>query len=613
MLSCWPISPYRTLIPILHARIQQAIDIKTKPPGSLGRIEELALKIALCQKSLQPSADPARLFIFAGDHGLTEEGVSAWPSEVTTQMVLNFLPAALQQMFLLGPTDVEITVVDAGIIGDLPDHENLVRANIRKGTRNAMQEDAMSQRGTAKGSGVRGCHCKQSGSQRQQESSFSAKWASATLPAPPCLPMQFTALTSKPSPVRARALDADGVNRKTEILKRVASRKPGLLDAETALAAFGGLEIACIAGAVIGAASAGALVLVDGFIASAGAMCALKARPEAAAYTVFSHRSKEPGHRAMMEAIGEEPLIDLDLRLGEGTGRASCAAITSLRLCHAQRNGHIRKRRRFRQAIAGLGKWMKNGRQTLGNSYNQIAFVIRFFTRLPLPGDGGHSGELSDNALWFPVAGLVVGLITGIFWLLLAQVLPPFLAAGLTLGVGVLITGGLHEDGFADCADGLGGGPTKERALEIMRDSRIGAYGAIALIFSIGLRWAALASLGPWSGFFALLIAHCVSRAAITLPLALSTYARQQGLGKSVAGGISRNTLYLVIGIALLVAFLGGALKGLIAAILALATGWLFMKRLDTRLGGYTGDGLGAIQQVSEMTVLLVLATGFYG
>lgn len=133
-------------------------------------------------------------------------------------------------------------------------------------------------------------------------------------------------------------LDAEGVNRKAEILKKVASRKPGLLDAHTALAAFGGLEIACITGAVIGAASAGAVVLVDGFIASAGAMCALKARPEAQEYTVFSHRSKEPGHRAMMQAVGREPLIDLDLRLGEGTGallalpllRCACAMLNDM-------------------------------------------------------------------------------------------------------------------------------------------------------------------------------------------------------------------------------------------------------------------------------------------
>lgn len=249
----------------------------------------------------------------------------------------------------------------------------------------------------------------------------------------------------------------------------------------------------------------------------------------------------------------------------------------------------------------------------MANSYDQFAFVLRFFTRLPLPGDGGHSGNLSDNAIWFPVAGLVIGLMTGLCWLLLVQLVPPVIAAGLTLGLGVMITGGLHEDGFADCADGLGGGATRERALEIMRDSRIGAYGAIAIVFSIALRWAALSTLGPWSGFFALLIAHGVSRAAITLPLALSTYARQEGLGKSVADGISRDTLLLVLGIALLLAFLGAFLKGLIAAVLALTAGWLFMKRLEARLGGYTGDGLGAIQQIGEITVLIVLAAGVYG
>ncbi len=115
-------------------------------------------------------------------------------------------------------------------------------------------------------------------------------------------------------------LDDAGVNQKIRILEKVVARKPGKLPPMDALQAFGGLEIAMMAGAVIGAASAGAIVLVDGFIASAAAMCALAARPDAAAYAVFAHRSKEPGHRLMMEAIGANPLIDLDLRLGEGTG-----------------------------------------------------------------------------------------------------------------------------------------------------------------------------------------------------------------------------------------------------------------------------------------------------
>ena len=327
----------RTIDEALSTKVSGAIDIKTKPPGSLGRIEELALKMALCQNSEAPVADPARLFIFAGDHGLTAEGVSAWPSEVTTQMVLNFLSGGAAANVFARTNGVSITVVDAGVIGDLPDHENLERANVRKGTRNAMVEDAMTSDeltaalsfGASKAidavkSGVKVILLGEMGI---------GNTSSATLLAHKLEGIPIKTLTGP-----GAGLNAEGVNRKAAILEKVAARHQGSMQAMDALAAYGGLEIACMAGALIGAASAGAVVLVDGFIASAAALCAIRARPEAAAFTVFSHRSKEPGHRAMMDAIGAEPLIDLDLRLGEGTGallafpllRNACAMLNEM-------------------------------------------------------------------------------------------------------------------------------------------------------------------------------------------------------------------------------------------------------------------------------------------
>jgi adenosylcobinamide-GDP ribazoletransferase len=244
----------------------------------------------------------------------------------------------------------------------------------------------------------------------------------------------------------------------------------------------------------------------------------------------------------------------------------------------------------------------------LNNYYDQLAFTLRFFTRLPIPGVANHEGDLAARAVWFPVAGLVIGILSGIVWLIACAFFPALPAAGLALGFSILVTGALHEDGFADCADGLGGGHTRERALEIMRDSRIGAYGAIALILTIGLRWSALASLGIWPGFWALIIAHCVSRAAITLPLAHSRYARKDGLGASVAEGISSSTFIGIIAVFALVALTAGGIGGILAAAIAFAAAWAFMKYLESRLGGYTGDGLGAIQQIAEMAVLLTLA-----
>ena len=316
---------------------QAAIDIKTKPPGSLGRIEALARQICAVQNTLKPSAEPARLLLCAADHGLVAEGVSAWPSEVTTQMVANFLSGGAAANAFASANGVDISIIDAGIIGDLPDHKDLIRANIKKGTANAMHEDAMS------------------ASELAQALEFGAKLAadavkegtkviaigemgigntsSATLLAHAIHGISIAELTGP-----GAGLDDEGVSRKIKILEKTASRKPGKLNAMTALQAYGGLEIAVMAGAVIGTAAAGGIMLVDGFIASSAAMCALSARPEAGDYTVFAHRSKEPGHRLMMSAIGADPLIDLDLRLGEGTGallaypmlRAACAMMNDM-------------------------------------------------------------------------------------------------------------------------------------------------------------------------------------------------------------------------------------------------------------------------------------------
>lgn len=299
--------------------VQHAINIKTKPPGSLGKIESLALAMAGAQNTNSPSADPARLFIFAGDHGLTAEGVSAWPSEVTTQMVLNFLSGGAAANVFAKTNNVELTIVDAGIAGDLPPHENLVAANIKKGTDNAMVEDAMSAQELdailnfgaelaikAADAGTKVILLGEMGI---------GNTSSATLLANAIEGIDIETLTGP-----GAGLDKEGVSRKIETLKKVAARKSGKLTALEALQAFGGLEIAMMAGAAIGAASKNCVVLVDGFIASSAALCALRARPEIAPYLVFSHKSNEPGHKAMMGAINNEPLLDLDLRLGEGTG-----------------------------------------------------------------------------------------------------------------------------------------------------------------------------------------------------------------------------------------------------------------------------------------------------
>ena len=243
----------------------------------------------------------------------------------------------------------------------------------------------------------------------------------------------------------------------------------------------------------------------------------------------------------------------------------------------------------------------------MNETLRDLLAALRFFTRLPLPARTDEDRPLARAALGFPLAGLVIGALTALVWAGAVSLLPALPAAGLAIAAGLIITGALHEDGLSDCADGLGGGSTRERALEIMRDSRIGAFGAAALIITIGLRWTALGQFGVAEGVWALLTAHTVSRTAILPALAYSSYARKEGLGSTVADGISSTQLAMTLAVTVLLAILFGGLAGLVAAILALAAAFAFLKYLEARLGGYTGDGLGAMQQFAEITAMLTL------
>ncbi len=231
-----------------------------------------------------------------------------------------------------------------------------------------------------------------------------------------------------------------------------------------------------------------------------------------------------------------------------------------------------------------------------------------FLTRLPVPGWVGWAEDRMLRASrYFATVGALVGLGGGLVWWLAGQIAPAAVAAGLALAAMVLLTGALHEDGLADCADGLGGGKTGAEALEIMRDSRVGSYGALALVFSVGLRWAALAALAPGWGVLALVLAGGIGRATMVPATALASYARPDGLGRSLAGGAGGVEVAAALGTALALGIVGGW-AGLLALGLALAVAGGFLLYMTRRVGGYTGDGLGAMAQLGEIAVMVVLA-----
>lgn len=240
-----------------------------------------------------------------------------------------------------------------------------------------------------------------------------------------------------------------------------------------------------------------------------------------------------------------------------------------------------------------------------------IALCLSFFTRLPIA--SAPHRTLAD-AIWAaPVAGIVVGLFGGVVYCIAAlSGLSSFVAAALAIAATILVTGCLHEDGLSDVADGFGGGHTRERKLEIMRDSRIGAYGASALIVSILLRWSAIADIDvPIRVVLAMVAAHAASRALLPALMAALPPARPDGLAAG-AGAVATDTALLALGLGGLCLLLIG-IAGAIPAVLCLGLVFLLLRHLcRSQIGGQTGDTLGALQQAGEITILIVAAAILY-
>ena len=233
-----------------------------------------------------------------------------------------------------------------------------------------------------------------------------------------------------------------------------------------------------------------------------------------------------------------------------------------------------------------------------------------FLTRLPLPEARYSDAAMARAVRLYPWVGLAIGAALAALFLVLAAALPQTLAAILTVGAGMVLTGALHEDGLADLADGLGGGRTRDRALDIMRDSRIGSYGALALGMTLALKIAALTTLPTAQAAAALVGGHALGRFVMAGLMRRLPYARETGaagfMQDASEGGAA--TLYTGAAAATLVLALAtGPLAALTALALSLALAALLARRLRARLGGYTGDALGAAEQITEAAVPLAL------
>ncbi len=302
--------------------LKAAVDGKTKPLGALGLLETLAIKVGVVQQTLAPRLDRPVILVFAGDHGIVAEGVSPFPQEVTFQMVLNFLAGGAAINVFARQHGIALRIVDAGVRGDFPAVEGLVSAKIGAGTASFLGAPAMT-----------GEQCVQA-LRRGSELAWAEVEAGSNVlgfgemgigntTSAAALMSVLCGLPPSECVGRGTGLDDAGVARKLAVIEQALARHGRhAADPLWALATFGGFEIAMMAGAMLGAAEKGVLLLIDGFIATTALLVAARLQPAILDYCVFSHRSGEAGHARLLAELRAQPLLDLGLRLGEGTGAA---------------------------------------------------------------------------------------------------------------------------------------------------------------------------------------------------------------------------------------------------------------------------------------------------
>lgn len=308
-------TPDRNIFDALQAKIDQ----KTKPLGALGRLEQLALQIGLIQNTLAPQLKQPVVMVFAGDHGVVEAGVSPYPQAVTQQMVMNFLAGGAGVNVFARQNNMQVRVIDAGVNHVFAPNPDLIDAKIGMGTRSFAKEPAMTEAqcelAINKGAELvekelaNGTNVLAFG-----EMGIGNTSSAAALMAVLCdLPVQQCV-------GRGTGLDDAGLQHKAAVIEQAIQLHQNVDTPIKALSTFGGFEIAMMVGAMLAAAKNKTILMIDGFIATAALLVAAKIEPAILHYCVFAHRSDESGHALLLEQLKAQPLLQLNMRLGEGTG-----------------------------------------------------------------------------------------------------------------------------------------------------------------------------------------------------------------------------------------------------------------------------------------------------
>ncbi|WP_369957605.1 nicotinate-nucleotide--dimethylbenzimidazole phosphoribosyltransferase [Psychrobacter sp. CLB018] len=307
----------------LYQQLQQIVDQKTKPLGALGRLETLAVHLGMIQGTTTPQITQPQIRVFAADHGLTKHGTSAYPSAVTAQMVYNFLQGGAAINVLARQHGIELKVVDAGVDADFAnspfkDHAQLLDYKVRHGSRDALSEPAMTAEEclAALENGMDVVKNMAGNLLIVGEMGIGNTSAASLLLA------RLGDIPLDECIGRGTGLDDAGLKHKVSILTQVLVRHSEAQAPFDILAALGGLEIAMMAGALMQAASERRILLIDGFIASSALLAAERLAPGVVQYAVFAHHSVEPGHTHLLKLLNAEPLLNMGMRLGEGSGAA---------------------------------------------------------------------------------------------------------------------------------------------------------------------------------------------------------------------------------------------------------------------------------------------------
>jgi nicotinate-nucleotide--dimethylbenzimidazole phosphoribosyltransferase len=313
-------------MPVPDARAESAARARqqqlTKPPGSLGRLEEVACWFAARLRNPIPQLSRSEIFVFAADHGVAARGVSAFPQSVTAQMLSNFANSGAAINVLASLENCRIEVVDVGVAGNPEPPPGVRNQRIRAGTRDLASEAAMTEEEFAAALQV-GAGCARDAVARGAQLLIAGDMGIANTTAAACLICAFTQAPPEQIVGRGTGVDDVGLARKREVVAAALTRVGSAgEDPRRAFAELGGLEIAAMAGLYLEAARQGVPVLLDGYISAAAALGAVALEPGALRWMLASHRSAEAGHSIALQALGLEPLVDLRMRLGEGSGAA---------------------------------------------------------------------------------------------------------------------------------------------------------------------------------------------------------------------------------------------------------------------------------------------------